>query len=146
MVDISTSIVLPVRTASVASYMFDPDRAPEWYENIKSVTWETPKPLALNSKVAFTAQFLGKRLSYTYRVTESSHTTLVMQTYEGPFPMETSYFLESIGPDKTRVTLRNRGNPTGFGKLMAPFMGVMMRWANRKDLKRLKERLEGIRA
>jgi len=126
--------------------MFDPDRAPEWYENIKSIAWETPKPLTLNSKVAFVAHFLGKRLSYTYRVTELSATSLVMQTTEGPFPMETTYLLEPLGPHTTRVTLGNRGNPAGFGKLMAPFMAMMMRRANRHDLNRLKKKLESAEA
>jgi hypothetical protein len=40
------------------------------------------------------------------------------------------------------VTLRNRGAPAGFSRLVAPFMAAVMRRENRKDLARLKSLLE----
>jgi uncharacterized protein (DUF39 family) len=67
---------------------------------------------------------------------------LVMRTAEGPFPMETTYTWEAEAERRTRMTLRNRGEPAGFSKLFAPFMAAAMRRANRKDLARLKALLE----
>jgi len=49
-----------------------------------------------------------------------------MRTPEGPFPMETTYTWEPVSADKTRMTLRNRGEPCGFSRLMAPFMALAM--------------------
>jgi hypothetical protein len=40
------------------------------------------------------------------------------------------------------MRLRNRGKPSGFSRLLAPFMGIAVRRANRKDLERLQELLE----
>ncbi|HEX2570286.1 MAG TPA: SRPBCC family protein, partial [Polyangia bacterium] len=95
------------------------------------------------SRLAFVAEFLGRRLAYTYEIVDLvPESRLVMRTTEGPFPMETTYTWEPVGDDRTRMTLRNRGEPQGFSKLVAPFMAAAMRRANRKDLARLKSLLE----
>lgn len=65
-----------------------------------------------------------------------------MRTSEGPFPMETSYTWECVEDGRTRMTLRNRGIPTGFSRWVAPFMKIAIRRANKKDLVLLKRRLE----
>src|SRR5688500_10129688 len=108
MVDVTTSIAIARPCEKVAAYVFDPDHAPEWYVNIKSVEWRSPKPLDVNTKVAFVAHFLGRKLSYTYQVMELSGTTLVMKTSEGPFPMETRYQVEAIDDATARMTLQNK--------------------------------------
>lgn len=144
MVDVSTQTVINRPRREVAEYVASPDNAPEWYVNIKSVEWKTPPPLRVGSRVAFVAQFLGRKLAYTYEVVESiPGERFVMRTAEGPFPMETSYTWETVTDGQTRMTLRNRGAPAGFSKVMAPFMAMAMRRANRKDLARLKRQLEG---
>jgi hypothetical protein len=40
------------------------------------------------------------------------------------------------------MTLRNRGAPTGFSRLVAPFTARAVRHANQKDLSDLKRLLE----
>ena len=121
----------------------DPSNAPEWYANIESIEWKTPPPLALGSRIAFVARFLGRQLSYTYEIVDFvAGERLVMRTAEGPFPMETTYTWAHGGQGTTRMTLRNRGEPTGFSKLSSPFMAMAMRRANRKDLDRLRAILE----
>jgi len=97
----------------------------------------------VGSRLAFVAHFLGRRLAYTYELVELvPGERLVMRTAEGPFPMETTSTWATAGESSTRMTLRNRGEPSGFGKLAAPFMAAAMRRANRKDLARLKAILE----
>lgn len=142
-VDVLTEIEIARPRLEVAAFAVDPDKATVWYENIKAVEWCTPRPLVVGSEIAFTAQFLGRRLSYTYRVQELvAGERFVMATAEGPFPMETTYAWTD-GPDgSTVMRLRNRGEPAGFSRVVAPMLATAMRRANSKDLARLKAVLE----
>lgn len=141
--DVTTEIIIDRPAAEVAAYAGDPSNAPTWYANIKSIEWQTPPPLHVGSKLDFVAQFLGRRLAYTYEVVELNlDQKLVMRTAQGPFPMETTYTWEPLGASRTRMTLRNRGQATGFAKITSPAMAGAVRRANRKDLARLKALME----
>ena len=139
-----TTVEIDVPRAEVASFAGDPDNVTRWYQNIDSVEWLTERPVAVGSRMAFVAHFLGRRLAYTYEVLELvPGERLVMSTREGPFPMETTYSWADTGNGGTLMTLRNRGEPSGFSKMVAPLMPLAMHRANSKDLARLKELLEG---
>jgi hypothetical protein len=141
-VDIQTAIEIARPRHEVADYAANPDNATAWYVNIESVEWRSPKPLAVGSRVAFVARFLGRRLAYTYEVRELvPGERFVMSTDEGPFPMETTYTWEDADGG-TRMTLRNRGEPSGFVKVAGPVMASALRRANKNDLARLREILE----
>ncbi|HJP64719.1 MAG TPA: SRPBCC family protein [Actinomycetota bacterium] len=142
-VDVQTEIEIDRPRHEVAAFAADPDNATIWYANIDEVEWKTPKPATLGSRVAFVARFLGRRIAYTYEVTELvPNERLVMRTSEGPFRMETTYTWEDTGSGGTRMRLRNRGEPSGFGRIAAPMMAAAIRRETRKDLARLKKLLE----
>lgn len=143
-VDVVTEVVIDRPRHVVAAYASEPDHATAWYVNIKAVQWKSPRPAVVGSRFAFAAQFLGRKLEYTYAVTELvPDERFVMRTAEGPFPMETTYSWQDGPHGSTRMTLRNRGEPSGFSKIAAPVMVLAMKRANTKDLARLKAILEG---
>ena len=143
MVNVQTEILIRRPRAEVAEYASDPDNAPQWYENIHRSQRLTPGPVAVGSRVAFIARFLGKELNYTYEFVEYvPGEKLVMRTAQGPFPMQTTYtWADDDGG--TRMSLGNSGSPSGFSRLAGLFMAPMIRRETRKDLQKLKSILEG---
>ena len=69
-VDVLTDIEIERPRAEVADFVSNPDNATAWYVNIKNVEWNSPKPLGVGSMVSFEAQFMGRRIAYTYQVKE----------------------------------------------------------------------------
>jgi hypothetical protein len=116
-VDVQCEATIPRPRAEVAAYASDPDNTTSWYANIKAVEWESPQPLAVGSRLAFIATFLGRRLTYTYT-------------------------WQDAGEGATQMMLRHRGKPAGFAKVAAPLMARAMRRAMSKDLQRLAEILQ----
>jgi uncharacterized membrane protein len=142
-VDVCTEVVIDRPRHEVVEYAADLSNSPEWYANIESVVWHTPPPVAVGSRIDFVAHFLGRRLAYTYEIVEwVPGEELVMRTAQGPFPMETTYTWTSVSDNRTRMTLRNRGEPSGFAKISAPVMAAAIRRANGKDLATIKRILE----
>jgi ligand-binding SRPBCC domain-containing protein len=140
---VATEIEIRRPRDEVSAFAADPSNATAWYKNVKAVEWETPPPVVVGSRVRFRAQFLGRTLEYTYEVREldPGH-RFVMATAQGPFPMETTYTWEDVAVGSTRMTLRNRGEPSGFAAVTAPVMTRAMHRANTADLRRLKALLE----
>ena len=136
-VDVVCEILVPRSRPVVAAFACDPDNVPAWYANIRTVEWQTPRPVALGTRLAFVAQFLGRRLAYVYEVVDLvPGERLVMRTADGPFPMETTYTFTDVDGG-TLVRLRNRGEPAGFARVAAPVMAGAVRRANVEDLRRL---------
>ncbi|MCV7078298.1 SRPBCC family protein [Mycobacterium szulgai] len=142
-VDVVSDIVIDRPRHHVAGYSSDPDNATAWYVNIKAGQWKSPRPARVGSRFAFVARFLGRELSYTYEVLDlQPDTRFVMRTTDGPFPMETTYLWEDGPNGATKMTLRNRGAPSGFTAIAAPVLAKAIKRANVKDLVRLKAILE----
>lgn len=142
-VDVVTEIEIDRRRDEVAAFASDPTNATAWYKNIKAVKWETSPPVTVGSRVRFRARFLGRTLEYTYEIREiePGH-RFVMATAQGPFPMETTYTWADAAGGGTKMSLRNRGEPSGFAAVTAPVMTRAIRKANEADLRRLKTFLE----
>lgn len=136
---VSTILEVPYPLAKVWDFMSNPENATAWYKNIISSEWiEGNDTVRKGAKARFSAQFMGKRMDYVYEFSAvAPPVQLVMKTASGPFPMQTEYKLESTGMQSTRIELINEGEPRGFAFWLMPFMKMMMKAANKKDLLQL---------
>ena len=142
-VEVRVEAVIDAPRERVAEYVADPDTAPEWYENITRAEWKSEKPLRVGSRIGFTANFLGKKLEYTYEVRELvSNEKLVMEAIDSPMAMNTTYLWKDAGPGKTHMILINRGAKSKYFGFLSPIMTIAMKKAMTKDLNDLKKILE----
>jgi Polyketide cyclase / dehydrase and lipid transport len=128
--------------SEVAAFAIDPARAREWYGDVRDVRWNR-QPVAVGSRLAFVAAFLGRESDYVYEVTELvPGERFAMSRAEGPFRMETVFSWEDVRGGGTRMTLQSSGHPSGLSLLLAPLLKSSMKRSSRKDLARLKTILE----
>jgi hypothetical protein len=85
-VEVLSEIVMARPRAEVAAYAVDPDkRPPSGTRASRRSSGSRPRPLAIGTKLAFVASFLGRRLAYTYEVIEHlPGDRFVMSTAHGP--------------------------------------------------------------
>ena len=102
-VDVICEIEIARPVDVVAGYATDPDNAPEWYDNIRSVEWRTEPPVQVGSVFAFVARFLGRTLAYDYEVVELEADVAAGAVGVGEIPK--SFGLSIKKPDGSRLKL-----------------------------------------
>lgn len=143
MVNIQTIIEINKPVDLVSTYTANPDNAPEWCEKIKSTSHLTPLPIEVGSKFELVRYSLRRKVKFIYEVIEFiPNNILILQTKQGPFPMETTYSWEKVSENRTKMILTNTANPKGLGRLFAPFLTNRISKENVKDLKKLRRILE----
>ena len=143
MIDVQAEAVINRPRDVVFSFATDPANAPRWCSGIKSVRWETRPPLRRGSRMTFEARFMSRPFEYTSEVAELvPGERLVMRAAPGPYAMETTYTCSDAGPGRTRLSLRNHGEPGEWASTAARVIAGAMKKANLKDLAALKLLLE----
>jgi uncharacterized membrane protein len=145
-IDVTAEVAIRRPLGEVATYMIDPAHDPTWIGGVREVRMQTPPPLAVGSRVARVAHFLGRRVEYVNEVTAlDPERVLDMRSVKAPFPMRVTYSFEAVdgGGAVTIVRNRVRGAPGGFFKLFGPLLGPMVKRSVQKDLERLRDVLEG---
>ena len=140
-IDITAEVRVGRPPGAVAAYMTDPANDPEWIGGVREAHLQGDPPIAVGSRVARVASFLGRRVEYVNEVVALDAEHLDMRSVVAPFPMHITY---SFAPDGNGTVVRNRvrGEPGGFFARFGPLLAPMVRRSVRKDLERLRELLE----
>jgi uncharacterized membrane protein len=141
-IDVSAETRISRPRPDVAGYVTDPANDPSWIGGIREARLLGDQPVAVGSRVARVASFLGRRIEYVNEVTElEPDRKLEMESVAGPFPMQISYEFADDG-DATVVRTHVRGDASGFFKLAAPMLRRSVQRNIDRDVQRLREILE----
>ena len=140
-IDITAETLIVRPRGEVAVYVIDPANDTEWIGGVVESRKLTDGEMAVGSRVARTARFLGRDIHYTTEVIALDEGKRVSMTADKPFPMEITYeFEDSDGGTLTRVRVQGEGS--GFFRVASPLLAPMVRRNVSGDLQRLKAQLE----
>jgi hypothetical protein len=140
-VDVRPYVLVHRPRPEVAAFMFDPANDLRWTGGITSSRPDQSGPLVTGATVERTAQFLGRKFTYGYAVTDHESDRLVVLKVDRPFPMVVRYELEDA-PDGTLVAIHASGSPGRFFGWATPLMTSQVRKSITADLDRLRNCLE----
>ena len=140
-IDVKAEIVIHRSREDVADFVTNSDNDSIWIGGIVEAKMVTAPPLAVGTKVARVATFLGRRMEYGPEVVEYSPNSLLTMHTDSPFPMRIRYkFEEAIGGTLARIHIQGGG--TGFYRLASPLLARVVKRNISSDLETLKELLE----
>lgn len=141
-VDVSAETVIRRPREQVAAFAMDARNDPRWIGGIEQAEILDAEEVSAGVRVSRVAHFLGRRIEYVNEVVDHSPPArLGMRSVKAPFPMEVDYAFDEH-PDGTRVTIRVRGDASGFYGVLSPVLGPMVRRSITRDLRSLKRLLE----
>ena len=143
MVDVRTEIIINLPKEKVAEYVSDPGNTPNWCSHITSVEWNGHAPLRAGVKIVFNERIMRRHQQYVCEVVEIiPGQKVVVKTRNKKMRMETTVAWQAINENTTCMTVWSRGIPRALSRMISPFMALVIRNTNRKNLKQLKRMLE----
>lgn len=134
--------------AEVFAYLDEVENNTAWLRGMRSCTWITPPPRGVGARYDQVAAFLGKEIRTSFEVTAHEPGRLVTITSRAgsSFPLNVTRLVEPTGPESCRVTETVESDPSGFYRIGAPLLRMMVRRNIARDyvaLKRLLDRPPG---
>ena|SRR5829696_424086 len=142
-VDATATATIGRPPEEVAAFLRDPANDTGWIGGLRSARLLTPGPVAVGSQVERVAGFLGRRVHYVNEIVELTGDRLVMRSVRSPFPMRVTYCHRPAADGAAEVSVRVEGDAGRFYALAAPLLGLAVRRSVARDLRNLKQVLEG---
>jgi len=142
-IDVKPEVVIAKPRSEVAAFMFDPANDAIWTGGVVESKPLQPGRLVKGAQVERISKFMGRTFPYRYEVIDASGDEHVTMKVEQPFPMQIRYQLDEAPGGGTKASIRAQGDATGFFKVAAPLMAIMVKRNITNDLETLKAYLEG---
>jgi uncharacterized membrane protein len=139
-----TSEVRIARPADeVFAFIADAENNPTWQDGMRSCRWVTEPPIAVGSRYAQHASFVGRDIESLFEVVAlEPDTSITIETIESTFPIRVTRSVEPVGEGSCLVRAGVSGEPGGLFRFASPLLKRMVRRSVRNDYARLVEKLE----
>ncbi len=143
-IEAQAKITINKPLTQVYEYTINPSHAKDWYENVKTSTWDDKGgELVIGTKVKLLTHIMGKDFPFTYSIkTLDPNKRMHMVSTAGPFPMESEYLFQALSDTATEVTIINRAEPKGIPFFMVSIVKGKVQKTIEEDVVRLKNILE----
>lgn len=143
MATLEASIIINRPVEEVFAAVIDFNSHPQWRGGLLKAEVTSRGPLGAGSTYTYDMQVMGRKIETTGEVVAyEPPTAYAWKATSGPFPLRGRVSCEAVA-DGTRVTETVEAEPGGFFKLAEPVLLRQQRGQMEKDLKMLKELLEG---
>jgi hypothetical protein len=141
-IDVTAEVHVKRPREQVAAYMSDPANDAEWIGGLREARLIGDGPVAVGSRVARVASFMGRKVKYVNEITRIEPGRMLdMRSVKAPFPMHITYTFED-GDGGTVVRNHVRGGG-GLFSLGSPLFAPMVRRSVQRDLERMRDVMEG---
>jgi hypothetical protein len=138
-IEVDAEILVARPRETVAEFMFDAAREPEWIADIKTSRRLDDGPLRRGSRIERVSRFLGR--TYVADIVDADPLRFAIIRIEKPFPTDVRFDLDD-SPEGTRVRVQARFEPGRLLSLARPVLARTVKTRLTTDLARLKAQLE----
>jgi uncharacterized membrane protein len=130
--------------AEVFAYLDEVENNTAWLRGMRSCAWTTPPPRGVGSTYDQVAAFIGKEIRTSFEVTAHEPGRLVTITSQegSSFPLTVTRLVEPRREASCRVTETVESDPSGFYRIGAPLLRLMVRRNIVRDYRTLKRLLD----
>jgi uncharacterized protein YndB with AHSA1/START domain len=143
MVDVMVSGIVQAPPADVFNFLADLENWPRWQSDMKSATLVEGMRAQPGAVYRYMSKAMGQTFDSTVRLSRVDAPREV--GFEGEWTgmlRPSGRYLVEPATGGSRVTLNPHPEARGAGRLMAPFIGFMIRRLNRQHLDALRQALE----
>jgi uncharacterized protein YndB with AHSA1/START domain len=139
MVDVKVSGTVRASPDDVFAFLADLENWPRWQSDMKTTQLVDGERGQVGARYRYVSKAMGQTFDSTVRLVraEAPREVAFEGDWAGMIRPSGRYLIESAG-EGALVTLNPHPEARGFGKLMAPLMGIMIKRMNQKYLDALR--------
>lgn len=142
MIRVESTVAIKRDAAEVFAYIADPTNNPEWQGGMQEAKVTSAGAWGEGSTYQQVASFLGRRIESNFLIVEFEPGRLIKgTTLESSFPITFTRIVDRVG-EGAQVTSIVEGDASGFFRVAAPLMRMMVSRSIAKDYANLKRILE----